>query len=81
MTYSRRTNDDASIEVMSVTVDRSGTLFYPLHRCRRLPPVLFKLHRSKAFCQFDADDRVNLCTMKFSCFAGADDDDQVSLFD
>jgi hypothetical protein len=76
MTSSRRTSTDASIEGMSVTFNRSGTLLYALRR--RLPPVLFKLHQSKAFCQFDADDYVNLCTMKAGCFAG--DDDQVSLF-
>ena len=62
---------------MSVTFNKTGTLLYALRR--RLPPVLFKLHRSKAFCQFDADNYVNLCTMKSGCFAG--DDDQVSLFD
>ena len=68
------TNSD--IEGMSVTFNNNGSLLYALRR--RLPPVLFKLHQSRAFCQFDADNYVNLCTMKAGCFLG--DDDQVCLF-
>ena len=60
---------------MSVTFNSTGTLLYALRR--RLPPVLFKLHQSQAFCQFDAENYVNLCTMKAGCFVG--DNDQVVL--
>ncbi len=69
-------NNDNTIEGMSVTFNGDGSLLYALQR--RLPPVLFKLHQSQAFCQFDADNYVNLCTMKSGCFVG--DRDQVYLF-
>jgi hypothetical protein len=61
---------------MSVTFNNSGTLLYALRR--RLPPVLFKFNQSRAFCQFDAENYVNLCTMKAGCFVG--DCDQVFSF-
>ena len=64
---------DESIEGMSVNFNRNGSLLYALRR--RLPPVVFKLNQSHAFCQFDADNYVNLCTMKAGCFVG--DSDQV----
>ena len=67
--------NENGIEGMSVTFNQNGNLLYALRR--RLPPVLFKLHQSQAFCQFDADNYVNLCTMKSGCFIG--DEDQVSL--
>ncbi len=70
-------NIDNGIEGMSVTFNNSGSLLYALRR--RLPPVIFKFNQSHAFCQFDADNYVNLCTMKAGCFVG--DCDQVfSLF-
>ncbi|CAF1986314.1 unnamed protein product [Rotaria magnacalcarata] len=64
-------NDDDDIEGMSVTFNSNGSLLYALRR--RLPPVLFKLHEPHAFCQFDADNFVNLCTMKAGCFVGDHD--------
>ncbi|CAF2530487.1 unnamed protein product [Rotaria sp. Silwood2] len=64
-------NNDDDIEGMSVTFNGNGSLLYALRR--RLPPVLFKLHQSHAFCQFDADNFVNLCTMKAGCFVGDND--------
>jgi len=66
-------NSDSGMEGMSVTFNSNGSLLYALRR--RLPPVLFKLHQPHAFCQFDADNYVNLCTMKSGCFVG--DRDQV----
>lgn len=61
---------------MSVTFNSNGNLLYALRR--RLPPVLFKFNQSHAFCQFDAENYVNLCTMKAGCFVG--DQDQVYFF-
>lgn len=66
---------DTTVEGMSVTFNSNGSLLFALRR--RLPPVLFKLHQSKAFAQFDANNYVNLCTMKSGCFLG--DEDQVKL--
>ncbi|CAF1210063.1 unnamed protein product [Adineta ricciae] len=63
--------NENGIEGMSVTFNQNGNLLYALRR--RLPPVLFKLHQSQAFCQFDADNYVNLCTMKSGCFVGDQD--------
>ncbi|UJR34147.1 hypothetical protein I4U23_021554 [Adineta vaga] len=63
--------NDNDIEGMSVTFNDNGNLLYALRR--RLPPVLFKLHQSQAFCQFDAENYVNLCTMKSGCFVGDQD--------
>ena len=67
---------DNGVEGMSVTFNNTGTLLYALRR--RLPPVIFKFNQSRAFCQFDADQYVNICTMKAGCFVG--DSDQVFLF-
>ncbi|CAF0772507.1 unnamed protein product [Rotaria sordida] len=64
-------NSDDGIEGMSVTFNHNGSLLYALRR--RLPPVLFKLQHPHAFCQFDADNFVNLCTMKAGCFVGDND--------
>ncbi|CAF1285891.1 unnamed protein product [Adineta steineri] len=64
-------DNDNGIEGMSVTFNRDGSLLYALRR--RLPPVLFKLNQAQAFCQFDADNYVNLCTMKSGCFVGDHD--------
>jgi WD repeat-containing protein 22 len=61
---------------MSVTFNNDGTLLYALRR--RLPPVIFKFNQPHAFCQFDAENYVNLCTMKAGCFVG--DRDQVFYF-
>jgi len=61
---------------MSVTFNSNGSLLYALRR--RLPPVLFKFNQPHAFCQFDAENYVNLCTMKAGCFVG--DRDQVGIF-
>ena len=66
-------NVNNSIEGMSVSFNSNGRLLYALRR--RLPPVIFKFNQSQAFCQFDADNYVNLCTMKSGCFVG--DQDQV----
>ncbi len=68
-------NTDNGIEGMSVTFNSDGSLLYALRR--RLPPVLFKFNQPDAFCQFDAENYVNLCTMKSGCFVG--DHDQVFL--
>ncbi|CAF4550371.1 unnamed protein product, partial [Rotaria sp. Silwood2] len=61
-------HNDIDVKDMSVTFNSDGCLLYDLRR--RLPPVLLKLHQSKAFCQFDADNYVNLCRMKSGCFVG-----------
>lgn len=68
------TNDvNSSVEGMSVSFNSNGRLLYALRR--RLPPAIFKFNQSQAFCQFDADNYVNVCTMKAGCFLG--DQDQV----
>lgn len=71
--YGTSNKIDDGIEGMSVQFNHNGNLLYALRR--RLPPVIFKLNQSHAFCQFDADNYVNLCTMKSGCFVG--DSDQV----
>ncbi len=68
-------NTDNGIEGMSVTFNNDGSLLYALRR--RLPPVIFKFNQPRAFCQFDAENYVNLCTMKAGCFVG--DRDQVDF--
>ncbi|XP_076063729.1 uncharacterized protein LOC143038430 [Oratosquilla oratoria] len=60
---------------MCARFNRTGSQIIALRR--RLPPVLYDTHHSKAVCQFDADHYYNSCTMKSCCFAG--DSDQFVL--
>ncbi|CAF0993025.1 unnamed protein product, partial [Didymodactylos carnosus] len=64
------------VDGMSVCFNYNGTLLYALRR--RLPPVLYKLNEPIAYCQFDADNYFNSCTMKTGCFAGDRDQYVVS---
>jgi hypothetical protein len=60
---------------MSVTFNSDDSILYAL-RCR-LPPVIFKSNQSHTFSQFDAENYVNLCTIKARRFVG--DRDQISF--